>query len=211
MGGVIDEVAAMNGDEPKFFFSWSSGGDLGHAVAAEAACGLRWFSTAETVAERVYDLNRRAYVLLAISEAALAAGDTGRALSAARSVTALSGQVERVLRSKALALTVRCLLAHGDRDTARSTLVSGLTDCFAPDLIVAAQELDAPVASAVLDELSLWAAYIARKDTQRSWYGLTHRGRQPPGSVQPSLDRARTNRAIRPAWRCAQLPRNCHS
>jgi hypothetical protein len=155
MDGIIAQVAAMSGDEPEFFFlPWSSGGDLGHAVTAEAACGLRWFSTAAKVAGRVGDLNRRAYVLLAISEAALAAGDTERALSAAQAVTSLRGQVERVLRGKALALTVSCLLARGDPDTARSTLVSGLTDCFAPDLIAAAHGLDPPVAGPVLDELN---------------------------------------------------------
>jgi hypothetical protein len=136
---ALDRIATIRGREPPVFTP-TVFDDAWLGVTLEAACAAGWFASADQLAELIDDLNLRARMLLTLATTAAAAGDSGRASAALRAVLAMKGRIARPLLGRALA-TIVGGLADQDQAQAARELVSGLADCFIPDLLGLAQRL----------------------------------------------------------------------
>jgi hypothetical protein len=150
---ALDSVATIEGAEPGYFSpSVFDNGWLG--VSVEAACAAGWFTVASQLAALVDDLNYRAQLLLTIAGTATAAGDSGRASAAARTVLGMKGKIDRPLLGRALATVVGGLADHDEHEACRE-LVSGLADCFIPDLFGIAARLAPGTIEVLAQELGV--------------------------------------------------------
>lgn len=136
---ALDSVATMRGAEPPHF-SPAVFDNAWLGVTVEMACAAGWFAVAGEIAALIDDLNHRAYLLLTLARAAAAAGDSGRASAALQTVLGMKGRIDRPMLGRALA-TVVGGLADQNQDKARRELLSGLAECFIPDLFGIAQQL----------------------------------------------------------------------
>lgn len=124
------------------------------AVAAWAAYHAGWLSIAASLVSQLNDPSQRSQLLVAIAEAAVAAGDPVRTSAIIDRAMAGAGPVDRSARARLLALNVRTTAAT-DATAACRALAVGIADCFSADLVLAAADLGHHVVADLAEELGV--------------------------------------------------------
>ena len=104
-------------------------------AVADAARRNNMLDLSTTAARSVPDPIRRAYLLAAIAEADLAAGQPGPAAQALALLPPRAALPDRGVRGRVLEVSVAAAQAAGGAGAARAELAAGLADCFSPEVI----------------------------------------------------------------------------
>lgn len=104
-------------------------------AVADAARRNNVLDLSTMAARSVPDPIRRAYLLAAIAEADLAAGQPGPAAEALALLPPRAALPDRGVRGRVLEVSVMAAQAAGGAGAARAELAAGLADCFSPEVI----------------------------------------------------------------------------
>jgi len=104
-------------------------------AVADAAHRNNMLDLSTIAARSVPDPVRRAYLLAAIAEADLAAGQPGPAAEALALLPPRAALPDRGVRGRVLEVSVAAAQAAGGAGAARAELAAGLADCFSPEVI----------------------------------------------------------------------------